>query len=100
MRYLNNEKIEDVLTDDLTIVDFYAEWCGPCVMLGPILETLEKENPSIKIIKVNTDENEEEARKYGIMSIPTLILYKNKQEIDKRIGFQPLEELKEWIENK
>ncbi len=98
MRYLGNEKVLDVLTDELTIVDFFAEWCGPCMMLGPVLETLEKEDSSIKVIKVNTDEHEEESRSYGIMSIPTLILYKNKEQIDKRVGFQSLDELKSWIE--
>lgn len=100
MRYLGNEKLNEVITDELTIVDFFAEWCGPCMMLGPILEDLENKNKNIKIIKVNTDEHEEEARKFGIMSIPTLILFKNKKEIDKRIGFQPLDELEEWIQNK
>ena len=98
MRYLGKEKIMDILTDELTIVDFFAEWCGPCMMLGPVLEDLEKEDSSIKIVKVNTDEHEEEARSYGIMSIPTLILYKNKKPVDKIIGFQSLEELKMWIE--
>ena len=68
------------------------------MMLGPVLETLEKEDSSIKVIKVNTDEHEEESRSYGIMSIPTLILYKNKEQIDKRVGFQSLDELKSWIE--
>ena len=82
MRYLGNEKVLDVLTDELTIVDFFAEWCGPCMMLGPVLETLEKEDSSIKVIKVNTDEHEEESRSYGIMSIPTLILYKLKSWIE------------------
>ncbi len=100
MRYLGNEKLNEVITDELTIVDFFAEWCGPCMMLGPILEDLENKNKNIKIIKVNTDEHEEEARKFGIMSIPTLILFKDKKEIDKRIGFQPLDELEEWIQNK
>ena len=100
MRYLGNEKLNEVITDELTIVDFFAEWCGPCMMLGPILEDLENKNKNIKIIKVNTDEHVEEARKFGIMSIPTLILFKNKKEIDKRIGFQPLDELEEWIQNK
>lgn len=100
MRYLGNEKLNEVITDELTIVDFFAEWCGPCMMLGPILEDLENKNKNIKIIKVNTDEHEEETRKFGIMSIPTLILFKDKKEIDKRIGFQPLDELEEWIQNK
>lgn len=100
MRYLGNEKLNEVITDELTIVDFFAEWCGPCMMLGPVLEDLENRNKNIKIIKINTDEHEEEARKFGIMSIPTLILFKNKKEIDKQIGFQPLDELEEWIQNK
>ena len=100
MRYLGNEKLNEVITDELTIVDFFAEWCGPCMMLGPILEDLENRNKNIKIIKINTDEHEEEARKFGIMSIPTLILFKDKKEIDKRIGFQPLDELEAWIQNK
>ena len=93
MIYLNDEKLEDILTADTTIIDFYADWCGPCQMQGQVLEQLE----NVKIIKINTDEHEELARQFGIMSIPTLLLYKNKEQIDKNIGFMTLDEINEWI---
>ena len=99
MIYLNEEKLEDILTDELTIIDFYADWCGPCQMLGEVLEKLEEET-KVKIIKINTDEHEELSRKFGVMSIPTIILYKNKEEIDKHIGFMSLDEIKDWIKEK
>lgn len=75
------------------LVDFYADWCGPCKMLGPVLEKIN----DIDIIKVNVDKNEDLARKYGIMSIPCVILFDNGKEIKRNIGFMNEEKVKEFI---
>ncbi len=73
----------------LVVVDFWAEWCGPCKMLIPILEDLAKEYSGIKFVKVNVDDNNELAIRYGIRSIPALILFKGGKPIDQIIGALP-----------
>lgn len=83
----------DELIQKKILVDFYANWCGPCKMLSPILEKLEE----VKVLKVNVDENPELARKYGIMSIPCLILFDKGMELKRNVGFIPENKLKEWI---
>lgn len=82
--HFKGTNLEEVVGNAYTLVDFYADWCGPCKMLAPVLEELKEE---IKIIKVNVDENEEVAMKYGVMSIPTLIFFKNGKEIHKMVGY-------------
>lgn len=70
------------------LIDFWAPWCGPCQMMNPILEELEKElEGKVEFIKINVDENPTEAAKYGVMSIPTLIVLKNDKESGRKIGF-------------
>src|ERR671939_2110885 len=78
----------DILKSDLPVfVDFWAEWCGPCRMVGPAVEQLPKiMNGKIKVAKLNVDENREIAMKYGIQSIPSLLLYKEGREIGRTIG--------------
>ncbi|MCX7678738.1 MAG: thioredoxin [Spirochaetes bacterium] len=71
------------------LVDFWAPWCGPCRMQTPILEKLAQSGINAKIVKVNTDENFDIATKYGINSIPTLIIFKNGQEVERMVGVQP-----------
>lgn len=90
-----NENLESLLTKDLTLVDFYAEWCGPCKMLGPVLEKLE----NINIIKVDVDIYQQLAMNYGIMSVPSLLFFKNGQLVKKEIGFRSEEDLKNIISN-
>ena len=93
VKHLENESdFDKEINSGLVLVDFYADWCGPCKMLAPILEELD-----IDVVKVNTDKYGEIAMKYGILSIPTLILFKDGVEIAKEIGFRSKEELEELI---
>jgi len=78
LKLTNKNFEEEILNGEITaIVDFYAEWCGPCKMMSPIIDEIATENPNIKVAKINVDENEELAAKYNIMSIPTIIIFKN-----------------------
>ncbi|HZG84645.1 thioredoxin [Paenibacillus sp.] len=79
------------------LVDFWAPWCGPCKMIAPVLEELDKEMGSLKIAKVNVDDNPESAGRFGVMSIPTLIVFKNGEPVDKVVGFQSKDALKNVV---
>ncbi len=94
----NNNNFDDLINDDLVLVDFFATWCGPCRMLAPVLEEISSDRSNLKIVKMDVDQNEEIAKRYGIMSIPTLGLFRNGNLITKRTGFMPKEELNNWIE--
>lgn len=88
-----NEKIKA----GKVLVDFYANWCGPCKMLSPIIEEISEENPNYTFYKVNVDEASEISRKYGVMSIPTLIKFENGEQKDKSIGLKSKEDLITWL---
>jgi len=83
-------------SNQMIVVDFFAEWCMPCVMLTPIIEELAEKMKEVKFAKINIDDNEELARKYNISSIPCLVIFKEGREVDRIIGAQP----GEVIENK
>ena len=80
------------------VVDFWAEWCGPCRMIAPALEEIAGTlGNKVKIVKLNVDENPQTAQKYGIMSIPTLMLFKNGELASRQIGAAPKQKLEQWI---
>ncbi len=94
-----NTNFSELLQDNkLIIVDFWATWCGPCRMLSPILDEVEEEMAGqISVVKVNVDDADEIAAKYRIMSIPTLLFFKNGQLVDKTVGAMPKAVLVEKI---
>ena len=84
----------------LILVDFWAEWCGPCKQIGPILEEISKEHESnVKILKINIDENPQTPQKYGVRGIPTLMLFKSGNLIDTKVGSLPKSALDSWIQS-
>ncbi len=86
----------DEMSNELTLVDFFATWCGPCKMLAPVLE---KVSEKYNVLKVDVDQAEELAYKFNISSVPTLILFKDKKQIAYRVGYASYDELIKWIEN-
>ncbi|MBV7275897.1 thioredoxin [Clostridium thailandense] len=96
----SNEFKENVLNDNgAVLVDFFAEWCGPCKMVAPVLEELGSEmNGKAKIFKVDIDKSRDLALKYEVMAVPTLVIFKDGKPVDKIVGFQPKEALKAKLE--
>ena len=96
---LTNQNLNDELKENLVLVDFYAVWCGPCKMMHPIIEEIARQYSELKVIKIDVDKHEDLSKQYGIMSIPTLILFKKGNLVEKNVGFTPKEQLEQWIDN-
>lgn len=91
---VTNESFEKIKENgQKVLVDFFAQWCGPCKMIAPILHEISEENPDLVIAKINVDEMTDVAIKYGIQSIPTLLVMQNGQVVNKAIGFRSKEQI-------
>lgn len=83
--------------EKLVVVDFYADWCGPCQMMGPVFEELSQEMSDVKFVKINVDENSKLATQYSVFSIPTFLIFKEGKVIDQMVGTMSKERMKEKI---
>lgn len=89
----NNFQDEVINSDKPVLLDFWAAWCGPCRMVGPVLEEVAEERPDIKVGKINVDEQPELARQFRIMSIPTLVVFKDGKKVNQFTGAKPKSEI-------
>ncbi|MEC7687251.1 MAG: thioredoxin [Candidatus Thermoplasmatota archaeon] len=89
---------ETLQNNDLVLVDFWAPWCGPCKAIAPVLEEIANENSNVVIAKMNTDENPNTASQHGIMSIPTMMIFKNGELVDRLVGAMPKSSIMEKLQ--
>ncbi len=96
MEHITSNNFDEKIKKDIVLVDFYATWCGPCKMLGLVLEKFDDEN-IVPILKLDVDEAKDVAEKYKVFTIPTLIIFENGKEIKRKVGYQSLDELRKWV---
>lgn len=99
VKIVNSNEFNEEIKEGVVFVDFFATWCGPCKMLSPIVDQVSEEIKDIKFIKVDVDESFDIAKNYGIMSIPTLIIFKDGNPIAKQMGLLPKSALIDFINN-
>ncbi|MEN0589147.1 thioredoxin [Kurthia gibsonii] len=96
--YSTDESFQQDVAEGVVLVDFWATWCGPCKMIAPVLEELDADlDGKATIVKVDVDQNQETAAQFGIMSIPTLLVFKDGKPVDKIVGFHPKEALADLL---
>ena len=93
----SNFNTEVLSSDKPVLLDFWAAWCGPCRMVGPIVEEISNENPNVKVGKINVDEEPELAQQFGVMSIPTLVVIKDGKVVNQAVGARPKAAILEMI---
>jgi thioredoxin len=99
VKVITEDEFNEVKEAAVALVDFYADWCGPCKMMGPVLEELSGEyDGKVSFFKIDVDEAQELAAEYQVSSIPNLVLFKNGDKVSDSIGFKPADDLKAWIE--
>ena len=97
---INKDNFESVIkSNESVLLDFYADWCGPCRMVAPIIEEIANENPDIAVGKINVDEEQELAIRYGVMSIPTVIFFKDGEEVARKVGVLPATQFTAVLDN-
>ena len=97
--YANADNFQEKVASGTVILDFYADWCAPCRMIGPVLEQIAEEHPELKVVKVNVDENIELANNFGVKGIPALFVLKEGKTVAQRAGFMPKDALINWALN-
>lgn len=97
MKIINTNEFDEIIKEGYTLVDFFADWCGPCKMLGPVLEELSSQYDDIEFVKVNVDDNMDLAQRFQIMSIPTVYIFKDGAVVNKMNGYRDAEGVKEFI---
>lgn len=99
MEIIKDKEFDQKIKNGVVVIDFFATWCGPCRMMSPILEECQEElGEKVSIYKVDVDESEKLARKFGIMSIPTIIVFVNGEEVEKHIGLWNKDDLIETVQ--
>lgn len=99
VKVLNADTFDSHVKSGVTVIDFWAPWCGPCKMLAPVIEQISDEyGGKLQICKVNVDDNQNLATRYGIMSIPSVLVFKNGEVVDKMVGSRPKSQIKEMID--
>jgi len=97
MKILKANEFTDAIKGEFVLIDFFADWCMPCKMIAPILEQVAESSTEYKIYKLNVDDNGPVAAKYNVRSIPTLAIFKNGVEVDRKLGFMSKPQLESWL---
>ena len=97
-KIINSQEFDNTIESGVVVVDFFATWCGPCKMLSPVIDELSGELENVNFVKVDIDQSMDLAQKFNIVSVPTLKVFKNGEEVDTLMGFMPKEVLKSKVE--
>ncbi len=98
MKKITEAEFDNAVANGVVLVDFYADWCGPCKMLGPVLEEMENTDKDFDLVKVNVDDEGALAQRFGVMSIPTIVLFKDGKQVAASTGFRTKEQIRQFLD--